>query len=125
MRTHNRRFKVSMFDEGKEIRHPVSASWTAFLNGHWVREKPRKPGKYVIGNKRGRVLGEVFVYFYKDELVMSVRDGALCKLRELTGDFWWWSVRMPRHMPLEVPRWVDEHGEEKEETESPRLYLVK
>ena len=115
-----------MFEEGKEVRHPVAMSWTAFLNGRWVREKPRKPGKYIIGNRNGRVLGEVFVYHYQHELVMSVRDGALCKLRELKGDFWWWSVRMPGHMPMEVPRWEGE-DEEKEEAkaEKPRLYLVK
>lgn len=99
-----RKFKVLLMEGDEEIDSPIAHSWAAFLNGHWVSEKPNKPGKYMIGNKNGRVLGEVFVYFYKDELVMSIRDGALCKLKELKGDFWWWSRRMPQHMPIEVPR---------------------
>lgn len=118
----DRRFEVKLVKNGKPIKSEVASCWAGFLNGHWIREKPTKPGKYVIGNNNGRVLGEVFAYFYQDELVFSVRDGALCRLKELTGEFWWWSVPMPREMPFDVPRVID-----KTDTgvDPPRLYLVK
>ena len=121
MPTNDLKFKVNLLENEEPIDSPIAHAWTAFLNGFWTRDKPNKPGKYMI-NKNGRVLGEVFVYTYKDNLVMSIRDGALCKLRELKGTFWWWSVRMPQHMPREVPRWVDEADTE---VDPPRLFLVK
>jgi len=100
----DKRFEVVLVENDNIVDSPVAHSWAAFLNGEWRSQKPNKPGKYMIGNQNGRVLGEVFVYHYKNELVMSIRDGAMCKLKELKGDFWWWSARMPQHMPIEVPR---------------------
>lgn len=119
----DRKFEVMLREGDQVVDSPVAHSWTAFLNGRWVREKPHKPGKYVIGNKNGRVLGEVFVYFYNNDLVMSIRDGALCKLKELQGDFWWWSVRMPQHMPIEVPR-IPVEPEETSPAPSPLRLVV-
>jgi len=99
----NRKFEVKMLVDGVEKDSPIPHAWACFLNGHWQREMPAKPGKYMVGNEQGRVLGEVFVFHQGGELVVQVRDGAFCKLRNLRGTYFWWSARMPAIMPQRVP----------------------
>ncbi len=80
--------------------------WTAFLNGRWTRERPTKPGKYVIANSAGRVTGEVFVFYDSEigDLTVRVRDSALCTIKELKEPgIWLWSKPMPQLMPIAVP----------------------
>jgi len=93
--------------KGNDIKSPVPHAWAAFLNGYWTKTIPQKPGKYMLAHKSGRVLGAAFVYFEGGELQISIRDGALSPLKTLTGQFWWWSTRMPPVMPRRVPAWGD------------------
>jgi len=79
----------------------------AFLNGKWTRERPTRPGKYIIANRSGRVVGEVFVFYdaESDDLAVRIRDGALCKIKEFEDQHvWWWTNPMPLLMPIGVPQ---------------------
>ena len=100
------RIEVRAFENGKLTSSAVAHMWTAFLNGRWTRERPSRPGKYIIANCTGRVTGEVFVFFDEEsrELTVHIRDGALCKIEELKdSNIWWWSKSMPQLMPLPAP----------------------
>jgi hypothetical protein len=101
-------FKVTMTNtEGMEIASHVPAAWSNFLNGHWVKTPPTRPGRYLIAHKSGRVSGEAFVYESEGKLVVSHRESAL---HPLVGSWlgWWWSAPMPPVMPLKPPVWVEE-----------------
>ncbi|MCK9461715.1 MAG: hypothetical protein M0R80_18960 [Proteobacteria bacterium] len=103
------RIEVRAFENGKPIQSAVAAMWTAFLNGRWTRDRPTKPGKYVIANRNGRVAGEVFVFYDSEigDLTVRVRDSALCSIKELDEPgIWWWSKPMPQLMPLAAPKEV-------------------
>jgi hypothetical protein len=103
------RIDVRALVNGKPIDSAVAAMWTAFLNGRWTRERPTKPGKYVIANSAGRVTGEVFVFYDSEigDLTVRVRDSALCTVKELKEEgIWWWSKPMPQLMPIAVPKEV-------------------
>jgi len=103
------RIEVRAFENGKPIQSAVAHMWTTFLNGRWTRERPTKPGKYVIANSAGRVTGEVFVFYDSEigDLTARVRDGALCSIKELDESaIWWWSKPMPQLMPVAVPKEV-------------------
>ena len=106
-----RKVKVEIIEDGKVLESAVAHTWTGFLNGGWTKERPERPGKYIIANRAGRVTGEVFVFFDAEtkELTVRVRDGALCKIKELEDQtIWWWSRPMPLLMPLAVPRKLGE-----------------
>ena len=99
----DRKFKVTMFRNGALVDSAIAHHWTAFLNGHWQREMPHNPGKYIVALGKARIPGEALVYRRGDELGVAVREGAFCKLKELPGEIWWWSVRMPRELPGVIP----------------------
>lgn len=102
-----RKVEVRIFENGKVLDSSVACSWTAFLNGHWTKDRPTRPGKYMIANRAGRIVGEVFVFFdaVTEELVMRIRDGALCKIKEFDDtNVFWWTSPMPIFMPIPVPR---------------------
>jgi len=107
----NRKVKVLLLENGRPVESAVACTWTNFLNGHWTKDRPTRQGKFMIANKAGRVVGEVFVFFdlEVDDLCVRVRDGALCKLHEMTEkDIWWWSEAVPLYMPVSPPRaWSD------------------
>ena len=100
------RIDVRAFENGKLIGSAVAAMWAAFLNGRWTHERPSQPGKYLIANRVGRVVGEVFVFHDAElgGLAVRIRDSALCTIKELDEPgIWWWSKPMPYLMPLAVP----------------------
>lgn len=112
-----RKVKVEIIEDGKVLESAVALSWMAFLNGKWTKERPERPGKYVIANRAGRVTGEVFVFYDAEtkELTARVRDGALCTIKELDGEhIWWWSRAMPQLMPAAVPRKLGERVTEED-----------
>lgn len=121
MGEHKKEFKVTMLVDGKAKDSPIPHAWACFLNGHWTTEKPTKPGKYMIANTQGRVLGEVFVFWQEGDLSVQVRDGAFCRLRNLQGRYFWWSARMPQVMPQRVP---DMESLEEAVSNRPKLTLV-
>ena len=101
------RIEVRAWESGRQLDSAVARMWAAFLNGRWTRERPTRPGKYLIANRDGRVAGEVFVFYDSEigDLAVRVRDGALCKIKELDEPgLWWWSNAMPYLMPLAVPK---------------------
>lgn len=101
-----RRVEVRITENGKPVAPAIAASWMSFLNGKWTRERPTRPGKYIIANRSGRVVGEVFVFYdaETDDLAVRIRDGALCKIKEFEDQHvWWWSNPMPLLMPISVP----------------------
>jgi hypothetical protein len=102
-----RKVKVEISENGKVLESAVACTWTNFLNGRWSKDRPTRPGKYIIANRAGRVTGEVFVFFdaETEELAVRIRDGALCKIKEIEEQgIWWWSIPMPLLMPIAVPR---------------------
>ena len=102
-----RRVEVKITENGKVLDSSVACSWQAFLNGHWSKDRPTRPGKYMIANRAGRIVGEVFVFFdaETEQLVMRIRDGALCKIKEFEDDnVFWWSSPFPIFMPIPVPK---------------------
>jgi hypothetical protein len=64
--------------------------WKLFLSGYWTRERPTKPGLYVVegvggGEPRGVSLSKtIFAY---------MNDGAV-KFTQPWGG-WWWSEPVP------------------------------
>lgn len=106
-----RKVKVEIIENGKVLESAVAYTWMSFLNGSWTKKRPTRPGKYIIANRAGRVVGEVFVFFdaETEELAIRIRDGALCKIKEFEDqNVWWWSSPMPLLMPIAVPRSVDD-----------------
>jgi len=100
----DRKFKVTLVEDGEDkTEMPMAASWTAFLNGEWLAQKPTRSGKYMVGNRQGRVIGEAFAFYKDKELVVQVRDSAFCRLKDIPDEYWWWSVRMPQILPQAIP----------------------
>jgi hypothetical protein len=57
-----------------------------FSSGKWTREKPERPGKYLV-RARDVLIGEHFIDVYIDAA------GALRQTSPWSG--WWWSVQFP------------------------------
>jgi hypothetical protein len=89
-------------------------TWESFLNGHWERTRPIRPGRFRIATLDGLLVGEIVVMrdpANHDRLVIS---------QEWDGWFWSFPTPMP---PMPVPG--PQAGDVKPLSSSaPKLWLV-
>jgi len=76
----------------------ITATWAFFLNGHWRREMPTRPGKYPIANNQGTQVGYI-------TLIMAPGGKLRAAEPHLNNgwDGWFWTRAQPPSMPLRPP----------------------
>ena len=68
----------------------VAFAWATFLDGHWTREKPRRPGYYPVqGVGCGEVDGST-----PSVLVIAYESEGEIRFTQSWGG-WWWSEPLP------------------------------
>jgi hypothetical protein len=71
--------------------------WTPFINGHWQKEMPTKPGTYPAANPQGEKVADRHVALTKEGKAWNPDPGEC----EWIG--WWWSEPYPE-LP-KPPEW--------------------
>ena len=102
-----REVRVALHVDGTPVDSEVADAWAKFLNGGWTRTSPTEPGRYLVANPCGDVVGEVFVFWDVEAKILGIRGRhlALCTVNILTDQgIWWWNVRVPEGMPSSPPR---------------------
>jgi len=85
-------------EESGQHEDAVTATWTGYLNGHWTRTPPKRPGRYMTADRDGVIAGYIVVH-------RDLQSGAL-KSNPWNG--WWWSFPLPP-TPVSPPKiWEEE-----------------
>lgn len=83
----------------------VAFAWAKFLDGHWTRERPTKPGYYPTASVKS---GEVDGTIPSMTVLAYELDGEIRFTQPWGG--WWWSEPLPLLPP--TPDAADaDHGE--------------
>jgi len=72
--------------------------WQKYLDGHWQKEMPTKPGRYQTATQDGLRAHEIVVMIVDGELTTNVKMA-----NEIDWAGWWWSEPTPP-MP-KPPAW--------------------
>lgn len=70
-----------------------------FLNGHWIRERPTRSGRYrLVYDTSPQTFYSVKVFEFCGELKVLL-DGGLSSMSKCPSTVWWWSEQESGTMP--------------------------
>jgi len=67
--------------------------WAVFLQGHWQRKLPKKPGLYPIANMNGERLSDKWITLNSKGKPVDLNSIILSNSPKFVG--WWWSEPYP------------------------------